>query len=286
MSKTPQKSKPQNSKPTNKPQAGKSNLPARVSSAGGALSREGVSNKVLELAKKNAGAGTSSDASDNIVPFIYVLQSLSPVALPKNPAYIEGAEAGDFWLKNAPDPIVKADEGFEFQPVSFSKCWIQWKPERGGFVAKHATKPAEAEWVEDKKGNGQWEMPNGDIVQETREVAGLVLGMGAPMPYVITFKGSGHTVAKSWNTTCRNKVDPDDGFVWPCYAFSYRLTTQYRSNDKGDWYIVKVDEGEDLRGDEAAFTRGHVLQKAFESGEKRAADEYDDEADDTGDGDI
>lgn len=228
-----------------------------------------VSSKVLAMAKQHEGAGSSSDASDNIVPFIYVLQSLSPVALPKNPDYIEGAEAGDLWLRGSADPIVKGDEGIEFQPVNFAKCWIQWKPNRGGFVTRHAERPAEAVQKENDQGKMVWKMKNGDIVVETREVAGFVLGRGAPEPYVISFSGSGHTPAREWNGMCQRFVE--DSIKWPCWSRSYYLTTKYRSNDQGDWYTIQVKPGNDMRGDED-FERGFALYKAFDSGEKRAGD--------------
>jgi hypothetical protein len=232
-----------------------------------------VSAKVLERAKKMQGAGSSSDASDNIVPFIYVLQSLSPVAMPKNPAYIEGAKAGDFWLRGSADPIVDGEEGFEFQPVNFSKCWIEWKPNREGFVARHATRPEEAVQVENDKGQMVWKMgkaKNANIVVETREVSGFVLGRGAPEPYVISFSGSGHTPAKEWNGMCQRFVE--DGVKWPCWSRSYLVTNKYRSNDQGSWYTVQVKPLNDMRGDED-FERGEALHLAFASGEKRAADD-------------
>lgn len=278
-----------NRKPQAAPQKNKSggkpeNLPStrRAASAGGAggmLSTEGVSADILKIAKQNQGAGSSSDAADNIIPFIYVLHQMSPVAMPRNPAYIEGAEAGDFWLKNSADQIVKGEEGFEFQPVFFSKCWLEWKPDRGGFVAKHATRPEDAEEVVVNKKTGKmgWQMPNGNDVIETREVAGFVLGRGAPMPYVMTFKGSGHTIVKAWNTTCQQKVSAD-GTKWPAWSFSYHITSQYRSNDQGDWFLPKIEQGEDLRVDTDAFMRGYGLFKAFSSGQKVTEDYADDTA--------
>lgn len=242
-----------------------------------------VSAKVLAMAKKYEGAGSSSDASDNIVPFIYVLQALSPAALPKNSAYIKGAEAGDLWLRASADPIAKSDEGIEFQPVMFSKCWIEWKPNREGFVARHATRPEGAVQVENDQGRLIWKTnktKTANVLVETREVAGFVLGRGAPEPYVISFSGSGHTPAKDWNGQCQRFVT--DGVKWPCWARSYRLTTKYRSNDAGDWYQIQVTPENDLRGSDEDFERGFALFKSFESGEKRAAD---DGGADTGDSD-
>ena len=63
------------------------------------------------MMEKDAGKGVSTAQEDNLVPLIYVLQTNSPQVNKRDERYIEGAEPGDLWLRNAPQPIVKGAEG-------------------------------------------------------------------------------------------------------------------------------------------------------------------------------
>jgi hypothetical protein len=91
------------------------------------------------------GEGVSTAAADNSVPFIAVLQGLSPQVNPRDDAYVEGAQAGDFWLKNSPVPIVKGMRGFRFQSCAFWQDVVEWVPrdDGGGIVARYEIKPME-----------------------------------------------------------------------------------------------------------------------------------------------
>ena len=66
---------------------------------------------LADMMEKDAGKGVSTAQEDNLVPLIYVLQANSPQVNKRDERYIEGAEPGDFWLRNAPQPIVKGAEG-------------------------------------------------------------------------------------------------------------------------------------------------------------------------------
>jgi hypothetical protein len=103
-----------------------------------------------ERIAQSTGKGVSKDASDNLVPLIYVLQELSPQAQSRDPRYIEGAVAGNFWLRGMDPPLVDGEnEGMLVQPCYFNKVVIEWQPNRGGFVARHDTMPEDAQQVED-----------------------------------------------------------------------------------------------------------------------------------------
>lgn len=97
-----------------------------------------------EDARASAGAGVSTDALDNIVPMVYVLQALSPQVDKENAgAYIAGAEKGMVWLRNSTIGVVR-EGGILFQPCHFQKVWPEWVPrdKGGGFVARHPNRSA------------------------------------------------------------------------------------------------------------------------------------------------
>lgn len=225
--------------------------------------------------EEHAGRGVSHSAEDNIVPLIYVLQSGSPALKRSNPAYIEGASAGDLWKRNsAHKALVKGDEGIIFQPCHFSKVWIEWRPNRGGFVAAHKNRPADAKQVT-KQHEGRevsaWVRPNGNELVETRQHAGFADGE----PYVLSFSSTGHTVSRTWMQLMNQQLTPS-GQIAASYSKKYLLTTVERTNTAGSWHVIKVqDAGWVDTIDE--YNRGSKLFEAFDRGEKQAAAEEQEE---------
>ena len=223
------------------------------------------------LLDEYAGAGTSSKAEHVTIPLVYVLQSNSPQAIKRNPAYVEGAEPGDLWFRNAAQPIHKGTDGVLFQPCHFDWAFVEWKPEREGFVAAHKTRPADAkeklEDASDPDSRLQWVRPNGNIVVDTCYVYGLV---DMERPYVIPLSSTGYRVAKDWNTDLLNRKH--NGKPLPVFGTKYELRTVLRSNKKGEWFILGFDFVPGLPTAEEV-KRGLAFFKAVSAGEQRAEEE-------------
>lgn len=215
-----------------------------------------------------SGAGTSADTAHITIPLIYVLQTNSPQVNKRNPLYVNGAEPGDLWLRNAAEPIVKGTTGVPFQPCHLVWVWVEWRPERQGFVTTHVSRPPDAKQVLEDPNDDQskpvWVRPNGNLVIETCYVYGLING---DQPYVIPLSSSGYRVAKDWNTDMRNRKH--NGKPLPVFGTKYNLTTVLRSNNKGEWFtlgfsfIPVLPPAEEVR-------HGLDLFKAISSGEKKA----------------
>jgi hypothetical protein len=226
----------------------------------------------------SSGRGLSKSQSDNMIPLIYVLQAQSPQVLKKNPSYIPGAEAGDIWLRNAADPIVKGDEGMLFQPCAFYKEWVEWVPrdDGGGFVGRFPCRTVEDESrppVNDAKEqvdeeNPQavkWVRKNGNELVFTRYHIGFVIRGNLPLPFVIPLTSTGHTFSKQWMFLMNSQQLPN-GRIPDSYASAYRLKVVPKSNKKGDWFAYDVQWEGWLN--EAQIAKGAILAAAFESGEK------------------
>lgn len=269
--------------PTSRPQQQPPRAPGRdVAVAGGG---GGLSKAVADAAAQYAGAGVSHAQEDNIIPLVYLLQSNSPQVQRGHEKHIDGAQAGDVWLRNEPDGenIINGQEGLVVQPCFFSKCWIEWLPDRGGFAGRHQDRPEDAALRTVVTDNGtevqRWVRPNGNIVVETREYAVIVHVGDKRLGYVIPFSGSGHTPARNWMTTIGKKKLPN-GADAPAFAYLYRLVPKLRTKGPNSWYQYDISlEGpvETLED----FNAGAELYEAFESGAKQAA-----AVDDTGGEDI
>ena len=221
---------------------------------------------------QDAGRGSSTDAADNIVPLIYVLQANSPQVNRRNPAYIEGAEPGDIWLRNAPRPIIKGDKGIVFQQSYFNKDWVEWvlRDEGGGFVARYDECPPNAKDQPDPTNPDRMRkmLPNGHEVRETRYHIGIVYSDDMmPMPYVIPLSSSGHTVSKNWMGMITSKKNAA-GIPIASFTSLYKLTTKLRKNNRGqEWFTLNVVDLGFVNSIEQ-YNLGAALATSFEEGEK------------------
>jgi hypothetical protein len=219
-----------------------------------------------EAMKTDAGKGISTDAADNLVPLAYVLQGLSPQVDEANAASIPGAKAGDIWLRNYATPIIKGKDGMLFQPCYFSKDWVEWVPRErgGGFVARHDSRPSDAE---DRDGK-LVRRSSGNEVRETRYHSGFVhLNGGHSVPFVIPLTSTGHTVSRNWMFAMSQRTDAN-GNIEPSYCQLWRLKTGQRVNAKGKWYVFEpaFEDYVELQD----FVKGKALYSAFASGERKS----------------
>lgn len=245
------------SKPSTAKKQEEETLPATVTSA--------LPAEMMGMMQEDAGKGVSSAAEDNLVPLLYVLQALSPQVDPNSSAHIEGAKAGDLWLRNARDSIVNGNDGFLFQPCYTWKDWVEWLPDRGGFVGRHDERPAEAQ--PDEKNKNKWRMKDGNSVVETRYVAGIAHVGNLKMPYIIPFSSTGHTVERGWNTA-RGTHKLPTGQPMPAFASLWNLSTVQRSNKKGKWYSIAPSWASYV--DKDTYMEGRALHDSLASGQKRA----------------
>jgi hypothetical protein len=277
---------------------------APATTAGTELEKEiPVSEEVLRALDEDMGKGVSTDAADNLVPLIYVLQPLSPQVL-DGPAHMENARSGDFWLKNFHVPIIQGKVGIDFQPCVMYQKWTEWIPraQGGGFIASYdynGGKLPEGATRDDKvKNRPRYYFPDtGNDCVDTRYEAGFVWHDGNPYPYVIPFKSTGHKVSRSWMTKrtslqrrVRGGSNTNNSNIWPAWSHLYHLTTIMQSNNQGQWYTIDVGEpmfylsgfpekphreGLKIVGNDPnrAYMMGQALAEAFRSGRKMEAPE-------------
>ena len=247
-----------------------------------------------KMARSDAGKGVSTDAKDNIVPSISVLQPLSPEVM-DGPDRVEGAQAGDFLLSDG--RLIKGREGFLFQPCGKKEWFFEFIPREngGGFVNRypvdyHGQEIILPDGAESYPGKAmKYFFPeNGNSCTHYRFVAGILWDNGVGLEYVIPFFSTGHTAAKNWNMKWTRKRFEDNS-IMAVFSHVYHLTTVRRTNKFGTWYSIETDIGAPLIisaqgkivpnhemdtvvGDvKRAYTLGKKLQEAFEKDEKREA---------------
>lgn len=248
---------------------------------------EAAGEDVLALMRKNAGKGVSTAIEDNVVPLVYILQALSPQVQKKKEEYIDGAEAGMIWFRGTKD-VVAGDEGIPVVLCHWDKAWIEWMPNRGGYVARHAERPEDAVLTTDAENPKRkfWQRPNKNTVVETREHVVLVLDIfDRPTPFVIPMSGSNHQASKEWMTSCNRKIIPDTDLKAPLYGYIYRMKLKFRTNDQGDWFMWDIQDENGvptMLTDFATMQLADQMSNDFASGAKKAdvmtSDQVDDSA--------
>jgi hypothetical protein len=168
------------------------------------------------------------------VPFVRILQSLSPQTKKNDPGYVEGAEEGLFF-----NTVTKRVYGgaISFIPLKFEHVYIEWRPNRGGFVGYHDLSNAERLAVE--KDFGKWKTADGNLLQENYVYMGVIAGYESEGVVVLSLSSSMIKTARDWNRLMTTHVMPNGRKALPYYIV-WRLDAEYVSNDKGSWYVPKV----------------------------------------------
>lgn len=213
-----------------------------------------------------AGAGTSSAAKDNVLPWLVVLQKNSPQVNKRDTQYIEGAEAG-MVLNRATNKLYDAEnEGIRVIPAAFQKAMMEWEPRVGGQGGKPpvAMHPEDTPLLRMTKTNDKNipVLPNGNELLET--AFEIVILADEFEPAVMSMSKSALQASRRWMTLKRS-------FKWgmkvaPSFARTYLLKTVWVQNEKGDWYNWQaVDQG--WLTDKAMFEFAMELGRKFDNGE-------------------
>lgn len=261
-------------------------LPAKVPQAGGYSPPEFLGS----YAEQDAGIGVSKAAEDNLVPTMYLLQALNPQVDRRNSAYVEGAEAGDIWFRNAPPglELLRGEVGTILQPCYFYQDVVEREPTKDGkgvFVRRWGVRRAK-EVTGAKPGHDRetgeadpnaWFTADGqhDLVEYRNHVVLLHAG-GRLLPYLMPLKSTGHTFSRGWMSKYNDKLiqsGPKKGEPYPSFACLYRITTEQQERNGNRWFNFKAQDhdwcSEDL------YLAGRRLSEQFKTGEKKGEEPVD-----------
>lgn len=217
---------------------------------------------------ETAGMGNSTAASDNTMPFLAILQGLSPQLEENKAEYIEGARKGMLFntaTKQLYD--TKNDGPVEAVAFAFQKNLVEWIPrdQGGGFVEQHP-------WISNPKDMGAkpkidpksgkqrgWVLDNGHDIVDTLYT--FLLFPDQPMPVIIGATSTAHKPMRDWMTMRNNVLI--GGKPAPSFAKTYKFSTVYQENEAGSWYTWKIDMGDWVSED--------LYKRAFEFAKMAAA---------------
>jgi hypothetical protein len=197
-----------------------------------------------------ADAGTTNDfrREDVAIPFLRILQPLSPECNKRDAKYVDGAEAGMF-LNTLTGDVYDGEAGIVFVPVYYTPSYVEWVPRKqgGGFVKDHGTNAAVLDaCVRDAENRDL--LPNGNEIVFSMLYYGLLVHpeTGHYQNVLLPLSSTQLKKAKKWNGLMASlqlphPTQPGALFRPAMFYMAYRLTTREESNLKGSWYGVHVE---------------------------------------------
>lgn len=246
-----------------------------------------------------AGAGTEgADADSYAIPFLNILQSNSPQVDEASGEALEGARAGMFF-DSVSQKLYSGKEGVVIIPCSFKRSFIHWGSRDGGdggfkneYTVDQANEMIAAGTVKEFEGKLLFPMSDGsihekksDLLADTRVHYVLVVDPDTGELNPVVFSLSSTQIKKSkamMSLIAQHKIkNPKTGCKVQAPAFSnlLRISTIPESNDKGNWFGLRV-EREGVVEDSEQFAAGKAFWEQVKSGAAQAR--YDDAADATG----
>lgn len=225
----------------------------------------GMSLAALQSTAKTQSGFENVGVKDVAIPFLMLIQTLSPVADKRKPEYIKGAEEGDM-INSVTREVFKGNEGVKFIPCGFTKKYLEWKPrDQGGLVMIHDDDRLMPTCHRvDKVG---MVLPNGNTLVETAQHYGLIVGEnGSLLRIVITMSSTSLKKSKNWLAQMQAiQLKGEDGkmFIPPMFAYSYRLKSIQETKGNNAWanWLISEPTPVDAEQFEAALTFAKAINE-------------------------
>ena len=193
----------------------------------------------------SGGTGLEDTTTEDFaIPFIRVLQPMSPQLQRQHGSYVEGAKAGDLF-NTVTGEAYDGEKGISIVPCAYNKKYIEWIPrEKGaGFVNANHNISILSKCTRDEESRRFYTADGNEIV-ETAQYFVLVLAP-EPQQAVLAFTSTQLGVSRKWLTMLRMARvlnGKGESVEAPMFAYTYRLTTTTQSNDKGTWNGYSINQ--------------------------------------------
>jgi len=227
----------------------------------------------------HSGAGMDQiGAEDMQIPFLRVLQPMSPQLNEQEPVYIEDASAGDLY-NSVTGQFWKRKEGVYVIPFGYTVKYLEFLPKdpgsssKGGMVGElNANDPD----IHRTTRNGAVEiLPSGNELIRSHQHLVVVVDpkTGASHTAICDLKKTGIKVSKRWNTMMRMvQYEGKNGpFNPPMWGTVWKVTGVQESNDYGSWFNLSVDRVDPTDVPANAIQEAKNMFESFQKGEVKTS---------------
>ena len=187
-------------------------------------------------------------ASSYAMPFLRILQKLSPEVDKTENAFIKGAEPGDIVHTISKEVYSEVN----IIPLQYRDTYIEWIPRSkgGGFVQEydaldHMTKEVLSSCTKEENKNM---LPNGNEFKLHSNYYCAFEGEdGEWEPVMISMSSSQLKTSRIWLSTMRRMILEINGEKYPARnirSFQWTLGTELLENDKGKWFGWTYEVGD------------------------------------------
>lgn len=240
-----------------------------------------LSADLLEDMMLDAGEGTAFSADEMQIPFVRLLQALSPQLNKKKAEYIEGASSGDAF-NNVTGQYWDGEQGLTVIPCYQTTKYLEFTPREMGGGFRGEINPNNPVLQQTTRSGSKEILPNGnELVKSDQHFCLIVDEDGGFQPAVIDMKSTQLKVSRRWKTQiAMQKVTLPDGrkVTPPVFATMWKLRSVEESNDQGSWSNWAVEKV-GLVKDRDLYQEARTFRKSIEAGEVKAApDEHEQSA--------
>ena len=232
-----------------------------------------LSTEVMDDIFQTAGDGAHYDSSEMQIPFIRVLQALSPQLNKNKPEFIKGAAAGDIF-NTVTGEMWTGDQGIVVIPVYQETKYLEFVPRSQGGGYKGERHPSDPDLQNTTRDGSKELLPNGnELVKSDQHFCLVLADDGSYQPAIVDMKSTALKVSRRWKTQiAMQKVkSPDGRMLTPAlYATMWKLNAVEESNDQGSWYNWSVEKV-GLVQSRDLFQEAKSLRESVASGAVKAA---------------
>lgn len=195
--------------------------------------------------RESAGRGTEQAGMEAVpLPFLRIVQDMSPITKTTKPDFIEGAAAGMFF-NTASRQLYPGSPGVLLVPFWYQQRFIEWEPDGGGFVAEH-TPVSEVVMKTIARAEGKLDLllENGNVLNDTKYHFCVQVYAEDPQRWdivLVTLAVSQIKYSKRWTAELKNRKwwDAENKCYqpFPSYGSIYSAESFLDRNKKDQEYF-------------------------------------------------
>ena len=231
---------------------------------------------ILDIFAGHEGEGLDYDTSDLQIPFIRIIQAMSPQVKKSDPSFIAGASQGDVF-NTVTGQFWPSEEGITVIPCYQETKNLKWRPrEQGGGFLGELSKD-DPDLSRTQRSGAKEILPDGnELVKSDQHYVLVVDEDGIPGFGIVDMKSSALKVSRRWKTQLKMLTvrHPKTGELKspPLFGTQWKLSVVEESNDQGSWFNWSVSNDGYVQ-DKELLDAAMNFRKSIMAGEAKAVAE-------------
>jgi|TARA_R110002020_G_scaffold49493_7_gene140806 hypothetical protein len=226
---------------------------------------------LMKAFESDVGSGFEEVTSSDIqIPFLRLIQALSPQLKKSDPAFIEGASSGDIF-NTVTKKTWDGEKGVVVIPVFFQLKLLEFIPrsQGGGFVSELSpTSDDVRKAVRDQDSGLELLESGNELVRTAQHYVKIAHDDGNFENAIIDMKKTQLKKSRQWMSIMT--MQKHNGKTLPMFANTYRLKSVEDGNDKGSWNSWSISHEGQVSTMEA-YEDAKALHSSVSSGELKPA---------------